>query len=154
MRVVVLVLVLVLTAVSMTACGAEGDDDAAASSPTTPAKTPSPYRGLPDGATPTDASPAGVHVGDDLLIHVITYGSSGNPALVRKAAAEGQTVTVTVKPVEGRISTMDYVPTTSTFVLPPGVDTRKPVTFVLGSFGAVSVDAVTPGAQAWVDVED
>ncbi|WP_313404051.1 hypothetical protein [Aeromicrobium sp.] len=119
-----------------------------------PVETPEPFRGLPDGAGEGFESPAGVVVGEDGLIHIVTYGSSSNPAIVRGAIADGQDITVDVSDVPDRPATMDFVPTTSAFFLPSGVDLSKPVTFVLGDLGTVRIDTVEPGAQAWVEPRD
>ncbi|WP_286928948.1 MULTISPECIES: hypothetical protein [Aeromicrobium] len=141
--------VLPVLALALAACGSSGDDSPGSGSPTS--ATPAPSRGVPAGVEETLDSPAGVAVGEEGQIHVITYGSSTNPAVVNQVSAEGQKVVVQVSPEEGRPATMDYVPTTSTFELPEGVDTDEPVTFVLGAFGTVVLDAIEPGQQAWVE---
>ncbi|MFH7324512.1 hypothetical protein [Aeromicrobium sp. JJY06] len=145
MRILSRVAVLAVVALALTACG--GEDD----SPGSDSPTPAPSRGVPSGVEERLDSPAGVVVGEEGRIHVVTYGSSTNPAIVRQASAEGQTVTVQVSAVEGRPATMDYVPTTSTFDLPEGVDRDEPVTFVLGDFGTVELEVIEPGNQAWVE---
>lgn len=151
MRILSRVAVLAVVALALTACGGE-DDSPGSDSPTS--ATPAPSRGVPSGVEERLDSPAGVVVGEEGRIHVVTYGSSTNPAIVRQASAEGQTVTVQVSAVEGRPATMDYVPTTSTFDLPEGVDRDEPVTFVLGDFGTVELEAIEPGNQAWVEREE
>lgn len=89
--------------------------------------------------------------GDDPgTIWVVTYGSSSNPAVVRQVTAEGQTVTVQVSAEDGKVSTMDYVPTTSTLVLPDSVDVDQPIEFTLGDFGTVALPSTEPGTTAWV----
>lgn len=146
MRVLSRVALLAVLAAALTACG---DDSAGAGAPTS--ATPAPSRGVPAGMDERIDSPAGVVVGEDGRIHVVTYGSSTNPAVVHQASAEGQTVTVQVSAAEGRPATMDYVPTTSTFDLPEAVERDEPVTFVLGDFGTVELDAIEPGNQGWVE---
>lgn len=123
-----------------------------ASTPSVSPTTPEPFRGLPDGADASGESPAGVVVGADGLIQVITFGSSSNPRIVHGATATGQTVRVDVRDAPGRPATRDYSPTTSAFVLPAGVDPDEPVTFELGRLGSVRLDVITPGAQGWVPV--
>ena len=114
--------------------------------------TPAPFRGVPDGVDASGESPAGIVVGADGLIRVITFGSSSNPRIVHGATATGQTVEVDIRDVPGRPATRDYSPTTSAFVLPDGVDPAEPVTFALGQLGTVRLDSITPGAQGWVEV--
>jgi hypothetical protein len=150
MRTLVRLAVVPFLALAMTACGTSDGDDSPGGG-TTPAATPEPSRGLPEGVEKSIDTPAGVVVGQDGLIHVVTYGSSSNPAVVRQVSAEGQTVTVQVNALEGRPATMDYVPTTSTFPLPEGVDAEQPITFDLSEFGEVTIDAAGPGTQAWVE---
>lgn len=120
----------------------------------TPPAVPEPTRGVPEGAGEGVRSPAGVVAGEDGLIRVVTFGSSSNPAIVRGASADGQTVTVDVSDVPDRPATMDYVPTTSAFVLPSTVDPTRPITFVLGDKGTVVLRAAEPGAEAWVEIAD
>lgn len=122
------------------------------STPSVVPTTPEPFRGLPDGADTSGESPAGIVVGQDGLIQVVTYGSSSNPRIVHGATASGQTVEVDVHDVPGRPATRDYSPTTSAFVLPSGVDPDEPVSFELGRLGSVRLDEITPGAQGWVEV--
>lgn len=143
------------------ACAA-GDEPSASPEPTAstsstapePRTTPEPFRGLPEGAGVGVQSPAGVVVGEDGLIQVVTFGSSSNPAIVRGATVTGQTVTVDVSNVPDRPATMDFQPTTSAFFLPDGVDPEQPVTFVLGELGTATVEALEPGAEAWVETRD
>ena len=144
--------VLPILALALAACGSSGDDSAGSGS--SASATPAPSRGVPAGVEETLDSPAGVAVGKEGQIHVITYGSSTNPAVVHQVSAEGQKVVVQVSPDEGRPATMDYVPTTSTFELPGNVDADEPVTFVLGAFGSVVLDSIEPGQQAWIEREE
>ncbi|GAA3524482.1 hypothetical protein AFL01nite_15160 [Aeromicrobium flavum] len=150
MRTLIRLAVLPILALALTACGDPDDNGGASAGPMSEA-TFEPSRGLPEGVEKTLDSPAGVVVGTDGQIHVVTYGSSSNPAVVRQVRAEGQTVTVQVSAVEGRAATMDYVPTTSTFILPDSVDPKQPITFELSDFGPVEIAAAEPGAEAWVE---
>ncbi|MBC9224987.1 hypothetical protein GL325_01495 [Aeromicrobium sp. 636] len=147
MRTLIRLAVVAAVALVLAACG--GSEEAP-DAPTTPTITPAPSRGVPAGVKESIDTPAGVVVGEGGQIHVVTYGSSSNPAVVRDVSAEGQTVTVDVGAVPGRAATMDYVPTTSTFPVPEGVDTGEPIVFRLGEFGAVTIESFAPGAQAWI----
>ncbi|MCL3837222.1 hypothetical protein [Aeromicrobium duanguangcaii] len=147
MRTLIRLALVALVALALAACGDSKDSPDA---PTTPTITPAPSRGVPAGVKESIDTPAGVVVGKSGQIHVVTYGSSSNPAVVRGVSAEDQTVTVDVSEVPGRAATMDYVPTTSTFTLPESVDGKKPIVFRLGEFGAVTVETYEPGAQAWI----
>ncbi len=112
---------------------------------------PSPFKGLPDGVQGTLESPAGVVVPDEPgTLWVVTYGSGSNPQLPREVTADGQVITVVLANDEGRPSTMDYVPTTSTIAIPEGVDAAQPIVAVLGDLGHVGVDLSTPGTVSWV----
>lgn len=149
---------LVLPLVALLAVGACGRsaDDAGAGSPAAPAApvtvtpTADPVRGLPDDVLGDVESPAGVAVGSDGQFHVIVFGSSSNPAVVHSFVVDGQDIAVDVSADPGRISTMDYVPTTSTIELPESVDRDRPISFELGEFGSAVLDSAEPGAQAWV----
>jgi hypothetical protein len=146
--------------VVLAGCARSGDDDGdAAPGPETstasaPVATAEPFRGLPEGAGRGVESPAGVVAGEDGLMYVVSYGSSSNPAIVRGVIAEGQELTVDVSAVENRPATMDFVPTTSSFVLPDGVDAGSPITVVLGELGTVTLDSAAPGVEAWVEIPD
>lgn len=150
MRFLIRLAVVPVLALALTACGDSGDGASGSDAGAAPT-TPPPSRGLPAGAEESLDSPAGVVVGKDGEIHVVTYGSSTNPAVVRQVSAEGQKVTVQVSAAEGKPATMDYVPTTSTFPLPEGVDAGDPITFELSDFGSVTLDSADPGTQAWVE---
>lgn len=146
-----LILPLVLLT-TLSACGSDDDSPGAAQNSPTPSPTPTPFRGLPDGVKGSLDSGAGVVAGEDAAtIYVVTYGSGSNPAVVRQVSAEGQTVTVQVSAEDGKIQTMDFVPTTSTITLPNTVDTDQPITFVLGDFGSVTLSSTAPGTEAWVE---
>lgn len=136
-----------------TSTNSEPEASASTSAPK-PMRTPEPFRGLPEGAGRDIQSPAGVVIGDDGLIQVVTFGSSSNPAIVRGATAEGQTVTVDVRNVPDRPATMDFQPTTSAFFLPEDVDPAKPITFVLGDLGTVVAQELEPRMEVWVEPRD
>jgi len=149
------VLLLAVLVLSLAACHSPGADEPEPSdTPSATPTTPEPSRGLPPGVEPAPRSAAGVVVGEDGLIHVVTFGSSSNPAIVREVRAEGQTVTADVRNVPDRPATMDFVPTTSAFVLPTSVDPDRPVTVVLGDLGTVRLASAAPGTQAWVRTGD
>lgn len=151
MRLLVRLILPLVLLTALAACGSDGDSPGSAQDSPTPSPTPTPFRGLPDGVKGTLDSGAGVVAGEEAgTIYVITYGSGSNPAVVRQVSAEGQTVTVQVSAEDGKVQTMDYVPTTSTMTLPDGVDTDQPITFVLGEFGSVTLASTDPGTEAWV----
>jgi hypothetical protein len=64
--------------------------------------------------------------------------------------ADGQVITVVLANDEGRPSTMDYVPTTSTIAIPEGVDAAQQIVVVLSDLGQVDVDLSAPGTVSWV----
>ncbi len=146
-RVFGLAFVGLLLATSLSACGKSDDSPGAQPSPSA---LPTPFKGLPEGAEPPQDVSAGVIAGDEEgKIWVVTYGSSTNPAVVHEVSAEGQKVTVHVSAEDGKIATMDFMPTTSTFTLPESVDRAKPVTFDLGDFGQLKLDSLEPGTAEW-----
>lgn len=151
---------ILVTVLLCAGCDASGERDRYAPDPTIPPPapsatptTPEPSRGLPAGAGEGVESRAGVVVAEDGLVQVVTYGSSSNPSVVRGVTADGQTVRVDVRDVPDRPSTMDFVPTTSAFFLPAGVDPEQRVTFVLGDLGTVTLPSLAPGAEAWVPAD-
>ncbi|MET1132610.1 MAG: hypothetical protein ABWX60_04240, partial [Aeromicrobium sp.] len=91
MRSLIRLAVLSVVALALAGCGSSGDDSPGSGGSPTSA-TPAPSRGVPSGVKESLDSPAGVAVGEDGQIHVITYGSSTNPAVVHQVSAEGQKV--------------------------------------------------------------
>lgn len=152
-RLVVLPLVVLL---AVGAC-AKPEDGPGTDAPTTPAApatvtpTVDPFRGLPEGVEASVESPAGISAGTDGEFYVFTFGSSSNPAVVHEFVVDGQDVVVDVSADKTRISTMDFVPTTSTIQLPESVDLGQPITFELGEFGSITLDSGEPGTTAWVE---
>lgn len=118
--------------------------------PVTVTPTAEPVRGLPAGITAGTDSPAGVAVDSNGDLHVITFGSSSNPAVVHEFVVDGQDVTVDVSAVEGRPATMDFTPTYSPIELPETVDLDEPIVFELGAFGSVTLESTEPGTSAWI----
>ncbi|HPU13221.1 MAG TPA: hypothetical protein PLQ19_05450 [Aeromicrobium sp.] len=148
-RTIKLAILPLIVALSLSACGKSGDNPGTDETPT-PVATPTPFKGLPEGATPPQNVVSGVIAGnDDREVFVVTFGSSTNPAVVNQVTAEGQKVTVQVSAIDGKIATMDFVPTTSTIYLPKSVDTSKAVEFDLGDFGSLTLDSLKPGTAAW-----
>ena len=137
-----------ILALSLSACGKSGDNPGSDETPT-PIATPEPFKGLPEGATPPQNVVSGVVAGDDdREVFVVTFGSSTNPAVVNQVTAEGQKVTVQVSAIDGKIATMDFVPTTSTIYLPESVDNSKPVEFDMGDFRPLTLDSLERGTAA------
>lgn len=152
MRILACAVVLFLVAACGTDDGGESDTDAmTVSTPSADGVTVA--RDAPDWVEPTMDAQGGAGVDDEGNAVVVTLGSSTNPHVVSEFSAEGQIITVTVANDPDAPSTMDLVPTTSTFPLPDGVAVDEPITIVITDAGEVEVGPDLP-AFLWIGATD
>lgn len=113
--------------------------------PTGPEPSPGAWvLGLPEGVTPQTESPAGAgRTEDDMLLHVVTFGSSTCPAVPDPTAdlTGSDAVTVTFPDPGDGPCTQDYVPATAVVALPDGVDPEAELTVTVGIWGDVTLPA-------------
>lgn len=155
---------LVLGAVSgllLTACAENSseespDDPGAASEPTVLVDT-EPFRGLPPGvedqlsASGTDDTSGGAGYADvDGYLWVVTYGSSSNPDLPVDVQAVDQTITLEISNIPDSVSTMDFVPTTSTVAIPDEVSLDEPIEVVFADRGVLTLDPTAEERFVWL----
>lgn len=112
--------------------------------------------GLPEniGHQPVDASAGAARTTDDMLIYVVTFGSSTCPMVADPTATVTGSDTVEVtfpEPGEGAC-TNDYVPATSVVALPDDVDPEADLTVTVGVWGEVTLPAGSTDA-VWVTSE-